>query len=194
MLRYPVSIRAMPRLKPPSAKEIESWIVSPNWEKRTLDFKSQDAIPDSTKMSGELLERKDWEIAKDVASFANTPGGGYLVVGVKDDRDQRVIEGFSISDKTKLRLAAILRSRINPPAEVDVEIVKVGSKRVTAFIIQESEGDACTVNGTVYVRDVNGRAVASAAEITRIVRRRLGTKIRPSPTDRELINSPYNLL
>ena len=37
-------------------------------------------------MPGELLERKDWEIAKDVASFANTPGGGYLIVGVKDDR------------------------------------------------------------------------------------------------------------
>ena len=38
-----------------------------------------------------------------------------------------------------------------------------------------------------------GRAVASAAEITRIVRRRLGKKVRPFPTDRELINSPYNL-
>src|SRR5262245_55270119 len=107
----------MSKLKPPSTKEIDSWIMSPNWEKRTLDFKSQDAIPDSTKMSGELLEKKDWEIAKDVASFANIPGGGYLVVGVKDDRDERVIEGFSISDRTKLRLAGILRSRINPPAE-----------------------------------------------------------------------------
>jgi hypothetical protein len=184
---------AMARLNPPSAKEIKSWITSPNWEKRRLDFKSQDAVPDSIKMPGELLAKKDWEIAKDVASFANTPGGGYLVVGVKDDRDQRVVEGFSISDKTKLRLAGILRSRINPPAEVDVEIVKVGNKRVTAFIVQEGEGDACTVNGTVYIRDVNGRAVASAAEITRIVRRRLDKKVRPSPTDREVINSPYNL-
>ena len=126
----------MPKLKPPSAKEIESWIMSPNWEKRTLDFKSQDAIPDSTKMSGQLLEKKDREISRDVASFANTTGGGYLVVGVKDDRDQRVVEGFSISDKTKLRIAGILRSRINPPAEVDVEIVNVGNKHVTAFIVQ----------------------------------------------------------
>lgn len=104
-----------------------------------------------------------------------------------------MIEGFSISDRTKLRLAGILRTRINPPAEVDVEIVKVGNKQVTAFIIQEGEGDAYTVNGTVYVRDVNGRAMASAAEITRIVRRRLGKRIRPSPAERELITSPYNL-
>ena len=193
MLRYSVRIGAMARLNPPSAKEIRSWIVSLNWEKRTLDFKSQHTVPDSTQMSGELLEKKDWEIAKDVASFANTPGGGYLIVGVKDDRHQRVLEDFSISDKTKLRLAGILRSRINPPAEVDVEIVKVGNKRVTALIVQEGEGDACTVNGTVYLRDVNGRAVATAAEITRIVRRRLGQKQRPSPTDRELIDSPYNL-
>jgi predicted HTH transcriptional regulator len=90
----------MPKLKPPSAKEIESWIMSPNWEKRTLEFKSQDAVPDSTKVSGEPLEKKDWEITKDVASFANTHGGGYLVVGVKDDRAQRVVEDYSISDKT----------------------------------------------------------------------------------------------
>jgi Putative DNA-binding domain len=183
----------MARLKPPSAREIRSWITSLNWEKRTLDFKSKEAVSDPSKMPGELVEKKDWEIAKDVASFANTPGGGYLVVGVKDDRDQRAVEGFSVSDKTKLRLARILRSHINPPAEVDVEIVKVGNKQVTVFIVQEGEGDACTVNGTVYLRDVNGRAVASAAEITRIVRRRLGRKVRPSPTDRELINSPYNL-
>ena len=132
--------------------------MSPNWEKRTLDFKSQDAVPDSSKMSGELLEKKDWEITKDVASFTNTPGGGYLVVGAKDDRAQRVVEDYSMSDKTKLRLAGILRNRINPPAEVDVEIVNLGNKRVTVFIVQEGEGDACTVNGTVYVRDVNGRA------------------------------------
>jgi hypothetical protein len=193
MPRYSVPIGAMARLNPPSAKEIESWIISPNWEKRRLDFKSKEAVPDPSKMPGELVDKKDWEFAKDVASFANTPGGGYLVVGVKDDRDQRVVEGFSISDKTKLRLAGILRSRINPPAEVDIEIVNVFDNQVTAFIVQEGEADACTVNGTVYVRDVNGRAVASAAEITRIVRRRLGKKGRPSPTDRELINSPYNL-
>jgi hypothetical protein len=183
----------MARLKPPSAKEIKSWITSPNWEKRALDFKSQDAVPDPSKMPGGTVETKDWEIAKDIASFANTPGGGYLVVGVKDDRDQRVVEGYSISDKTKLRVAGILRSRINPPAEVDVEIVNFGNKGVTVFIVQEGEGDPCTVNGTVYVRDVNGTAVASAAEITRIVRRRLGKKARPFPTDRELITSPYNL-
>jgi hypothetical protein len=183
----------MARLNLPSAKEIESWIMPPNWEKRTLDFKSRHAVPDSTKLQGELLEKKDWEFAKDIASFANTPGGGYLIIGVKDDRDQRMVEGFSISDKTKLRLAGILRSRINPPAEVDIEIVNVLDNQVTAFIVQEGKGDACTVNGTVYVRDVNGRAIASAAEITRIVRRRLGKKIRPSSTDRELITSPYNL-
>ena len=39
-------------------------------------------------------------------------------------------EGFSISDKTKLRLAGILRSRINPPAEVDVEIVNVWTTKL----------------------------------------------------------------
>ena len=108
--------------------------MSPNWEKRTLDFKSQDAVPDSTKMSGEPLEKKDWEITKDVASFANTPGGGYLVVGVEDDRAQRAVEDYSISDKTKLRLAGILRNRINPPAGVEVEIVNLGNKRVTVSL------------------------------------------------------------
>jgi Putative DNA-binding domain len=183
----------MGRLKPPSAKKIRSWITSPNWEKRALDFKSKEAVPDPSKMPGELVEKKDWEIARDIASFANTLGGGYLVVGVKDGRDQRVVEGYSISDKTKLRLAGILRNRINPPAEVDFEIIKIGNKQVTALIVQEGEGDACTVNGTVYVRDVNGRAIASAAEITRIVRRRLGKKAHPSPTDRGLVTSPYNL-
>lgn len=168
--------------------EIKEMICT--WEKRTVDFKAKEAIPDPDVMPRDIVEQKDWELAKHIASFANTRGG-YLIVGVEEKT--RNIQDYAMSDTLKTRISSVLRNKISPIAVYDIETVKVDEKDVTVFAVQEGEGDISTVNGTVYVRDVNGRAVATEAEIMRLVRRRLGKKTGPAPTKRELIDSPYNL-
>lgn len=175
-------------MKIPTPNEIRKMITT--WEKRTVDFKAKEAIPNPAIMSREVVERKDLELAKDIASFANTLGG-YLIVGVEEK--SRNIQDYAISDRLKTRVSSVLRKKIDPIAVYEIENVKVGRRQVTVFAIQEGEGDLCTVDGRIHVRDVNGRAVATGAEITRLVKKRLGRKISPTPTKRELINSPYNL-
>lgn len=176
------------KMKTPTPAQIRQMIAT--WEKKTVDFKAKEAIGDPRVIPGGVLEKKDWKLARDVASFANT-SGGYLIVGVEDKT--RNIQDYGMSDRLKTRISAVLRRKIDPISDYEIENIRVGGRWVTAFIIKEGEGDLCTVNGTVYVRDVNGRAPATGAEITRLVRRRLGKKVTPTPTKRELVASRYNL-
>ncbi len=176
------------RMKTPTPVQIRRMVDA--WEKRTIEFKAREAIGDPGMMPHQALERKDSELAKDIASFANT-SGGYLIIGVTDKT--RKIHGCVMSDGLKNRVSRVLRGRINPVPAYEIESVRVGRREITVFVIEEGEGDLCTVNGTVYLRDVNGRAEATGAEITRLVRRRLGKKVTATPTKRELVSSPYNL-
>ena len=174
----------------PSEEDIRQAIEV--WEKKNWDFKAKEALGDPKLMQPKVVDEKDWELCRDIASFANT-NGGYIVVGVEDDRKNRAVQGHAISDNLKSRISQVVRSKIAPLPSYDVDIVKVQGKGVTVFLIEEGDADLCTVNGTVFVRDLNGRAPASGAEITRIMRRRLGRKLNPVPTDREIMDSPYNL-
>jgi predicted HTH transcriptional regulator len=171
----------------PSEEDIRQAIEV--WEKKTWDFKAKEALGDPKVMQPKAVEEKDWELCRDIASFANT-SGGYMVVGVEDDRKNRAVQGHAISDTLKNRISQVVRSKIAPLPSYDVDIVEVQGKGVTVFLIEEGDADLCTVNGTVFVRDLNGKAPASGAEITRIMRRRLGRKLNPAPTDREIIGSP----
>lgn len=157
----------------PTSDEVMGLISSPNWEKRRLDFKSGDCLAIPGSMPSEVVELKDWEISRDVASFANTPGGGDIIIGVEDERKHRKVSGFVITDAAKTRLANILRTRINPPAELEVDVVEIDGQPITILTIFEGRGDLCTVIGTVHVRDLNGRTVATGHEITQLVIRRL---------------------
>jgi hypothetical protein len=177
-------------MKLPSTNEIKLAIKS--WEKRNWEFKAKESLGDPQIMPHNIVDKQDWEIARDVASFANTEGGD-IVVGVEDDRKGRTIQNFSISDKLKSRISSILRQRITPSPHYDIDVVNINGKFVTIIMINEGDGDLCTVNGTVFIRDVNGRTQATGAEITRIVKKRLGKKVLPAPTQKEIVNSPYNL-
>jgi len=177
-------------MKPPTPNEIKRAIKI--WEKKNWEFKAKEALGDPQTMPRDIIDKKDWELADDVASFANTIGG-YIVIGVEDDRKGRGLQNFSISDKLKSRISSILRQKINPKPHYDIDVVRINRKSVTVISIEEGDGDLCTVKGTIYIRDINGKTPATGAEITRIVKKRLGKKVIPSPTQREISDSSYNL-
>jgi len=108
-------------------------------------------------------------------------------------RETLGLQNFSIDDRLKSRISNVLRRRIAPTPQYDIDVVRVNKKWVTLIAIEEGDADLCTVNGAVFIRDVNGRTPASGPEITRLVKKRLGKKIVPAPTQREIVDSPYNL-
>lgn len=177
-------------MKIPSSEEIKQALLV--WENKTWEFKSKDALGNPDLMPTKVVDKKDWELAEDIASFANT-NGGCIVYGVQDDRKRRFIEGYAISDKLINRISNVIRKRISTVPLYDIVLVKIDDKVVTVFIVIEGDGDLCTVNGHIFVRDVNGKAHATGAEITRIVKKRLGRKLTPTPTKRDIAQSPYIL-
>src|SRR5690606_5979579 len=104
------------------------------------------AIGDPDRMPDDVVEHKDWELARDVASFANSPGGGYIVIGVADERKGRTIDGYILSDKLKSRIGAVIRARVSPVPVVDIAVVEVNGKLVTVLAVEEGAGDPCTVS------------------------------------------------
>lgn len=177
-------------MKIPSSQDILQALRT--WENKTWEFKSKDALGDPDLMPAKVVEEKDWELARDIASFANT-NGGYIVYGIHDDRKKRFIEGYVISDKLKNRVSNVIRIKISTVPQYDIIVAKINGKSVTIFIVIEGDGDLCTVNGQIYVRELNGKALATGTEITRIVKNRLGRKLTPAPTKKDILQSPYML-
>ena len=175
-------------MKPPSRSEIEKALV--DWESKTWEFKRKDYLGVARLMESSIVEAKDWALAGDIASFANTHGG-HMVIGISNDGN---VDGFSIDDKLRNRISRVIRHRMSPVPLYDISVVQMeAGKNVTVISIAEGDGDLCTVKGTVFVRDLNGIAAATGAEITRMVKKRLGKKLKPAPTEREIVDSPYNL-
>jgi predicted HTH transcriptional regulator len=177
------------QMKFPTAKEIRKAIA--DWENKKWEFKDGRAVGDPQQHKGTELEEKDSEMCRDIASFANA-GGGYIVIGVQDIRKGGKILGYRIPDRVKNRMGNIVRARVDSGIMYDVAAIRMARKYVTVIAIDEGEGDICTVNGMVYIRGIAGKEPAKGADITRIVRRRLGKKYGPSPTQKEIDTSPYN--
>lgn len=94
----------------------------------------------------------------EVASFANTMGG-WLLLGVKDDRT--VDEGYEKPEQLDLQshLAAVLRKEVDPLPPFVAEMFEYRGKPVGVMRIFESADPPHIVRGTgaVYLRDSEGK-------------------------------------
>jgi hypothetical protein len=94
----------------------------------------------------------------EVASFANTMGG-WLLLGVKDDRT--IDDGYVIDEQLDLQshLAAVLRKEIDPLPPFVAEMFEHDGKPVGVMRIFESADAPHIVRGTgaVYVRSSKGK-------------------------------------
>ncbi len=94
---------------------------------------------------------------KDLVAFANSPSGGVIIVGVREDRRKKVfdendIEGCDCGDSEKQRILGKARSCI-PPINVDIEVRK--HKKLTCFWVTIPSSQMkphCTGGGTYSIR------------------------------------------
>ena len=116
------------------------------WETKRYDFKSSDYIANPSILAPEIVEKKDKKLAFDVASFANTEGG-FLIIGIKDDRKNREIEGYTISDTLKNRIAQIIRNKIKPIPRYDIYVIGYRGYKLTIIEVEQNEYHISTVDG-----------------------------------------------
>jgi hypothetical protein len=86
-------------------EELSDWISS--WESSTLDFKDSRIL------------KEPFKIAKLMVAFANAMGGR-LVIGIQNDH---TFEGLKANQETITRLVNIARNNIDPPLNINVEVV-----------------------------------------------------------------------
>ena len=167
----------------PTEQELSDMITQ--GERKRWEFKSKEAFP--SYLSGVSVKRKTHlkkELARDIASFANTENGGFLIFGIKDPENNpqnQLKQGFEISDDQKLHAEEIIRNLITPVPEFDIDCVPIDGKKVTIFIVSEGKGPLCDVGNITYIRGVAGRREAKPEEKMRIIERRLGKGEEISP-------------
>lgn len=115
------------------------------------------------------------KIAREMIAFANTKGG-YLIIGVDDDKE---IIGVD-SEKTEAEL--ILDAAANfcePPLNVEIDFVEVKGKEVVVVKVSESDSKPhriqdylkeLDINKSVVTIRVNDKSVQASKEMIRILK------------------------
>jgi len=115
-------------------------------------------------------EAGKWELAKDVAAFANSEAGGLIVIGARTERrgGSDVVTSISDVDLSRVKLVqyrALVRARVQPRVEgLEILAVDHGGEFGVAFIYvppQREEGKPFVVKGTVSA----GKMVANHVSI-----------------------------
>jgi predicted HTH transcriptional regulator len=117
------------------------------------------------------------KIAREMIAFANTKGG-YLIIGVDDDKD---IVGVD-SEKAEAELIYdVAKNYCEPPLNIHIDYVEVKGKEVVIVEIFESDNkphriqDYLTeldVNKSVVTIRVNDKSVQASKEMIRILKAR----------------------
>ncbi len=117
------------------------------------------------------------KIAREIIAFANTKGG-YLIIGVDDDKEIIGVE----SEKTEAEL--VLNAAANycePPLEIKIDYVEVKGKEVVVATIFESKNkphrvqdylSELDVNKSIVTIRVNDKSVQASKEMIRIMKSR----------------------
>jgi len=117
------------------------------------------------------------KIAKEMIAFANTKGG-YLIIGVDDNKDIVGVE----SEKSEAGL--ISDAAVNycePPVKYSIDYIEVNGKEIVIVEIPESDQkphrlqdylDKFDINKAVVMIRVNDKSVQASKEMVRIMRAR----------------------
>ncbi len=117
------------------------------------------------------------KVAREMIAFANTKGG-YLIIGVDDDKGIIGVE----SEKTESELILdVAKNYCEPPLDIDIEYVEVKGKEVVVVKVFESENkphrlqdylDELDINHSVVTIRVNDKCVQASKEMIRIMKSR----------------------
>lgn len=117
------------------------------------------------------------KIAREMIAFTNTKGG-YLIIGVDDDKEIIGVE----SEKAEAELIYdVAKNFCEPPLNIKIDYVEVKGKEVVVVEIYESENkphriqdylNELDVNKSVVTIRVNDKSVQASKEMIRILKAR----------------------
>lgn len=115
------------------------------------------------------------KIAREMIAFANTKGG-YLILGVDDDKEIVGVE----SEKTEAELIYdAAKNFCEPPISVEIDFVEVKGKEVVVVKVFESDKkphriqdylDVLDINKSIVTIRVNDKSVQASKEMIRILK------------------------
>jgi len=117
------------------------------------------------------------KIAREMLAFANTKGG-YLIIGVDDDKEIVGVE--SEKSESELILDAA-KNFCEPPLDVKIDYIEVKGKEVIVVEIKESDSkphriqdylNELDINNSVVTIRVNDKSVHASKEMIRIMKSR----------------------
>lgn len=130
--------------------------------------------------------RENQELAQDLAAFANSYGG-FLIIGVSDEKEGKKIVGFPSNDLILQRIVNICRDSVQPPLRPQVKVIYTPQGEVLVIYVAEGTGDLALVEGRVFIRVYNEVRQAVSEEITEMILQRHLAKAK------ELFHQSINL-
>lgn len=115
--------------------------------------------------------RENQQLAQDLTAFANSYGG-YLVIGITDEKEGKEIVGFMSDDQLMQRIVNVCRDWVQPPLRPQIYRISLEQGEVLVISVDEGKGDLCLVDGKVYIRVYNEVRQAVSEELTEIILRR----------------------
>jgi hypothetical protein len=135
------------QLAPADLEKLIEDRVEESW---TIEYKSDFAFKDS----GEKVDGA--RIARNIASFANSPFGGWLIIGIEEkDEKPTAICGLTHSDPETV-IASIVREHIDPVPIFHIQRITVdgtnGDKVLVVYVPGEQDSPFINRDGNVYRR------------------------------------------
>lgn len=83
------------------------------------------------------------ELWRPISSFSHSPGGGVIIFGIKEDRDNHRIEIVGNPDLALLQeqILSYLRDRMQNPGVSELKIIEYQQTPLLALIIQETQDE-----------------------------------------------------
>jgi ATP-dependent DNA helicase RecG len=136
-----------------------------------LRYRAEDSSVEAKRAASRLPE----SCAETLAAFANTPGGGTLLLGVDESANFRVT-GVSDPGKLQQDLAAMARSQLIPPLQPDITLAMIDGATVVVAKVAElaREQKPCYVsskgmNRGSFIRVADGDRRLTTEEVQQLI-------------------------
>lgn len=86
----------------------------------------------------ESISPNNTKLCQHISAFANLPGGGFIVFGIKNDT--KAVVGISTNDANSIvdKFSSLCRDGVEPLVSIDYSIEKYQEKEVLIIYIKES--------------------------------------------------------
>ena len=117
------------------------------------------------------------KLAKEIAAFATTQGGR-IFLGVNDAGEIVGLQGIGTPlgrDSLQKSIRRVV-GRIDPKVSLSVDFISNQDTHIALISIQKGKTPFCSINGTVYIRDLDSSRPATSEEIKSLVTHKKKTK------------------